>query len=234
MNPNDPNVALLEVVGRHLGEALLQKVVFIGGAVAGLLITDPAMPAIRATEDVDVIVELISHGEYREVERSLLAQGFTQDLNDTAPICRWKIASVVVDVLPTIEKILGFTNRWYQNAVETAVTVDLPTGLRIKRITAPMFLATKLEAFAGRGNNDYLFSHDLGDILALIDGRESLIAECENENSELKIYLRQRLGSLLLAPAFIQALPGHLPGDRASQERVPDLEQKLVKLANLR
>ena len=43
MNPNDPNVSLLE----HL--------VFVGGAVAGVLITDPAMPDIRPTQDVDVI-----------------------------------------------------------------------------------------------------------------------------------------------------------------------------------
>jgi hypothetical protein len=51
LNPNDPNVAQLEVVASHLGEALRQQLVFVGGAVAGLLITDAAQPAIRPTED---------------------------------------------------------------------------------------------------------------------------------------------------------------------------------------
>ena len=41
----------------------------------------------------------------------------------------------------------------------------------------------------------------------------------------------QRLGALLATPAFIEALPGHLPGDAASQERLPDLEDKLRRIA---
>ncbi len=55
MNPNDPNVSLLERAAEHLGDALLEQLVFVGGAVAGVLITDPAMPDIRPTKDVDVI-----------------------------------------------------------------------------------------------------------------------------------------------------------------------------------
>lgn len=47
MNPNDPNVLMLEMVAQHLGDELREQLVFVGGAVAGLLITDPAMPAIR-------------------------------------------------------------------------------------------------------------------------------------------------------------------------------------------
>jgi len=38
---------------------------------------------------------------------------------------------------------------------------------------------------------------------------------------------------LLATSAFIDALPGHLPGDAASQERLPDLEDKLRALARL-
>lgn len=49
MNPNDPNVMMLEIVAARLGPALRERLVFVGGAVAGLLITDPAMPAIRPT-----------------------------------------------------------------------------------------------------------------------------------------------------------------------------------------
>jgi hypothetical protein len=51
MNPNDPNVQMLDVVAQRLGDDLCHSLVFEGGAVAGLLITDPAQPAIRPTED---------------------------------------------------------------------------------------------------------------------------------------------------------------------------------------
>jgi hypothetical protein len=80
---------------------------------------------------------------------------------------------------------------------------------------------------------DYLFSHDLDDLLALIDGRDTLVAEGLGSITEPKVYLHDKLAALLANPAFMQALPGHLPGDAASQERVPDLAEKLRKLSSL-
>ena len=75
LNPNDPNVLLLEAVARRLDDDLLRDFVFIGGAVAGLLITDSAAPAIRATEDVDLIVQVATLADYHRVEaRGLLAR----------------------------------------------------------------------------------------------------------------------------------------------------------------
>jgi hypothetical protein len=71
MNANDPNVALLELVAERLGDALREKMVFVGGAVAGLLITDPAMPAIRPTEDVDLIFEALVLADYHRFEKTL-------------------------------------------------------------------------------------------------------------------------------------------------------------------
>jgi predicted nucleotidyltransferase len=166
LNPNDPNVAQLELVARHLGEALRQQLVFVGGAVAGLLITDPAQPAIRPTEDVDLVAHVLARIDYYELERALRERGFAQDMRPDAPICRWMIERVTVDVMPTLDEVLGFSNRWYAMAVETAQGVTLPSGAKILVITAPAFVATKLEAFAGRGGGDYLFSHDLGDIIS--------------------------------------------------------------------
>jgi predicted nucleotidyltransferase len=233
MNANDPNVVLLEVVAEQLGDELRAEMTFVGGAVVGLLISDPAMPAIRPTEDVDMICEALMLADYQRVEQKLRARGFTQDLRPEAPICRWRTGPVAVDVMPTLETILGFSNRWYPLAMSSAHAVALPSGLSINLITAPLFLATKLEAFAGRGKSDFLFSHDLGDLLAVIDGRDSLVNECLSSPDELKTYLRERFCDLLRVPAFIEALPGHLPGDSASQERMPDLAEKLRQIAGL-
>ena len=152
------------MVAEHLGDALREQMVFVGGAVAGLLITDPAQPAIRPTDDVDMICHAVALADYHRVEKALRERGFVQDLRADAPICRWRIGEVAVDVMPTLEGVLGFSNRWYPLALATSVQVALPSRRPIRLIAAPVFLATKLEAFDGRGNSDFLFSHDLEDI----------------------------------------------------------------------
>ena len=233
MNPNDVNILLLETVAQHLGAELLERMVFVGGAVAGLLITDPAMPSIRPTEDVDLVVQVNVLREYHAVEAALKALGFKQDMRADAPICRWRVAEVMVDVMPMEKSVLGFANRWYPLAIETADIFTLPSGIFIRLIKAPVFMATKLEAFADRGKGDFLFSHDLGDLIALIDGRDSLVDECRQQTNELKAYLQLKFTVLMDNQAFRQALSGHLSSDAASQSRLPLLEQKLYELVNL-
>lgn len=133
--------------------------------------------------------------------------------------------------MPTLEEVLGFSNPWYPLAITSAQTMVLPSGAAIQVITAPVFLATKLEAFAGRGGGDYLFSHDLGDVIAVIDGRDELASEIQGAAPELRAYLAEQFRRLLATRAFRDSLPGHLPGDAASQARLPDLEAKLNQLA---
>ncbi len=177
MNANDPNIALLEIVADRLGDALREELVFVGGAVAGLLITDPATPSIRPTDDVDMICLALVLTDYHRVEQRLRERGFVQGLGQDDPVCRWwvKESAIAVDVMPTLERVLGFSNRWYPLAMETAQIVGLPSGCEIRAISAPVFVATKLEAFAGRGKGDFLASHDLEDLLAVADGRASLV-----------------------------------------------------------
>jgi len=81
MNPNDPNVAMVEAVAARLG-ALRRRMVFVGGCAAGLLITDPALPAIRVTEDVDVVVEVAKLSDYHKLEKQMAAAGFERDMRE--------------------------------------------------------------------------------------------------------------------------------------------------------
>jgi hypothetical protein len=53
---DDPNREYLLVVADAIGD-LCNQVVFVGGSVAGLLLTDPIADGIRATKDVDAVVE---------------------------------------------------------------------------------------------------------------------------------------------------------------------------------
>ena len=232
-NPNDPNVVMLEQVARSLGPELCSQFVFVGGAAAGLLITDLALPAIRRTDDVDIVTSAEALADYYRFEDQLRGLGFVQDQSPDAPVCRWRVDGVTVDLMPTQEEILGFTNRWYRMGVSTAQTVTLPSGVQIRVLRAPEFIATKLEAFYGRGGGDYLFSHDMGDIISVIDGRESLLNECRSSLSPLRAYLAAQFQHLLTQRSFVDALPGHLPPDGASQARLPDLLIKIQHISEL-
>ena len=199
----------------------------------GLLVTDVSAQRIKATIDVDLVVHVESRAEYRKIEKQFEALGFVHDLSAEAPICRWRSGEIVVDLMPTDETILGFRNRWYVLAVQTAETLVLPNGLRINLITAPAFIATKLEAFKGRGNNDYLASHDMEDIVTVVDGRVTLLEEVNASSTALREYLAAEFDALMSNPRFAEALGGHLPGDPGSQQRLPRLRARLRALAGV-
>jgi len=108
--------------------------------------------------------------------------------------------------------------------------MTLPSGRSIKLIAATVFVATKLEAFKGRGNSDFLASHDLEDIVTVVDGRPTLVDELRGAPAELRAYVAREISSLLGTPQFLDAVPGHLPSDSASQSRVPALINLLERL----
>ncbi len=138
-----------------------------------------------------------------------------------------------LDVMPTDERILGFSNRWYKLAIESAQTVQLEKDLTIRVVTAPLFLGTKLEAFKGRGKNDYFASHDLEDVIAVIDGRPFLQDEVQQAPNDLRAYIALEIHNLLGKPGFMDALPGYLLPDPASQARLGQLLAMLRSLAKL-
>jgi hypothetical protein len=225
------NVTMIRRVAVALGP-LRQRVVFVGGATAGLLISDPAGAGFRPTKDVDLIVEVTSTIFYATVLRDELVRlGFKEDTSKGAPLCRWLFEDLIVDVMPTAGSVLGFSNRWYVVAMETATGLDLPAGPRVRIVTAPAFLATKLDAFEDRGQGDYQASHDLEDLIAVVDGRPEVVEETATADPNMTAYITATLRRLLADEAFVAALPGHLPPDRASQDRLPLLIERLERLA---
>lgn len=213
---------------RLLGH-LAEQCVFVGGAATGLLITDPAIPDVRPTLDVDVIVEVATRLDYYRLEDALRAQGFQNDMD---VVCRWHHDPIVLDVMPTAPAILGFANRWYSGAMRHALTMKLD-GIPLRVVSPAHFLATKLEAFHGRGEGDFMASHDMEDFIALLDGRLEIVADVEAADNEVRGYLAQSMGDLLANDDFLDALPGHLPGDAASQQRVPIIEKRMRAIAKM-
>ena len=228
----NPNLDILELAVARLGR-LADEMVFLGGCATGLLLTDSAAPPVRATMDVDVITEVASLSGYHRLAQRLREYGFREDQSDGAPICRWTAEGVVLDVMPTDAGILGFGNAWYQMAHDSAVTVELPSGKRIRMVTAPGFLATKLAAFDDRGGGDYVLSHNVEDIVAVLDGRTEIVDEVSGTDGGLRAHLAARFSELLGDRRFLDALPGHLPGDAASQARLPLIEERMRRIARL-
>lgn len=228
---SDPNRAILLLVAKALGD-LCEQVVFVGGCAAGLLVTIERAQMIRPTDDVDIVANIVSKQAYHALEALLRAKGFKQKM-DVAPICRWSYQGVAVDVMPTDERILGFANRWYTLAIESSEHYVLDDETSIRLISAPVFIATKFEAFADRGNSNMLLSHDMEDIITVIDGRPSIIAEMKLVPRILQEYIVEKFSDLLANDEFLSALSGHLPGDSASQARLPMLEAKLRELTSL-
>jgi len=226
------NIEMLIQVARGLGD-LRPEVVFVGGAVVELFVTDPAAPRPRFTDDVDVVVEITTRAEWYRLGERLRSRGFREDRREGAPICRWMLGNLTVDVMPEMESILGFTNRWYAMAQEESDERELPGRVLVRIIRAPLFLATKVEAFGSRGGGDYAASQDIEDVVAVIDGRRTLVTETSASPPELRRFLVETAEGWLANARFLEALPGHLPGDSASQLRVPIVLGRLREIADL-
>lgn len=180
-----------------------------------------------------MIVEVASLQYYYRFAERLREQGFCEDQSQDAPICRWNIPPVILDVMPTRTDILGFGNAWYAPALDAAEQVTLPSGRVIRLVTAPYFLATKLAAFEARGKDDYAMSHDLEDVVSVIDGRTEIVQEVGASGTALRSLVALTFGRLLRDASFIEALPGFLPGDRASQARQPLLVERIQAISAL-
>lgn len=230
MNPYE----YLEIVAGRLGD-LRDEVVFVGGMVRGLLTTDPVVPGVRPTFDVDVIVEINSRAEWAELEPELRRLGFKPDMRDGAPLCRYileeQAQEITVDLMPLDEKIFGFSNEWYPSAYAHAEVHALSVG-EIRVIDAVHFVATKLAAFQGRGGGDY-YHHDLEDVVVVIDGRPEFEAELGVSPSNVRDFISTEVRRLLTDVAFHTSLPGHLPPDGGSQARLPHLLERLETVAQL-
>ena len=199
---------MLDEAADALGD-LLGEVVFVGGATIGLWITDPAAPEPRPTKDVDLIVEVASRGGFYEFEERLRARGLREDAQ-SGVICRWRHGDLILDVMPTDASILGFANRWQALAVPHAIERELPSGARIAAVSPPFLVATKLEAFAGRGRGDYLASRDFADVVSLLDGRAELVDEVGSSPTELREYIADELERHRSHPRFLDGIYGGL------------------------
>ncbi|MER8574765.1 hypothetical protein NKH19_22525 [Mesorhizobium sp. M1338] len=101
-------------------------------------------------------------------------------------------------------------------------------NLIIRRLTPAFFVATKLEAYLGRGGNDLLSGRDAEDLLLIIDGREELVAELGAANDEVRTYIGGQFKAPLEAPDFDDFLQGNI---RGPQGRVEIVRERFIAIS---
>jgi hypothetical protein len=228
MQRRSSHLKSIELVARRLS-SLNTSVVFTGGAIVGLLLTDPAAPDVRPTDDVDVIVGITTYVAYASLASDLRMLGFEHDLD--GPNCRFIVDGLTVDIMPIDGDILGFTNRWYELAVQCPCDFLLPGGDSIRVISAPIFVATKLEAFHDRGQCDFVMSHDIEDVIAVVDGREELLEEIGASELSVRQYICDCFANFLSDRDFVDALSMHLLPDAVSQSRAGIILDRIRAIA---
>lgn len=216
----------------HL-EQLEQRFIIVGGAIVGLLVDHPELIDFRPTKDVDILVEVASRIEYGRLEENLRAIGLKHDTSEGAPLCRWIVNNAAkLDVLPLDAGILGFSSEWFQEAWEHPQQITVEER-NIETISPVYLIASKLAAFTNRGNQDFWMSHDLEDLITVIDGREKIVDEIRHSKADVREYISGKLREYLSESDFRQALPAYLDPDPASQQRLPSLHRKTEDIARL-
>ncbi|MEY8770228.1 hypothetical protein AB6T85_07285 [Erwinia sp. ACCC 02193] len=218
-------------VAEALGPDLLATTAFVGGVTTGLLITDEyTRQTVRATDDVDLITSALGYVQHANFEEELRRRGFRDDA-ESEVICRKRLGNLKVDFMPTDES-LGFTNRWYRNALAEAQDYELKPGLTIRLLTPAYFIATKLEAWNGRGEKDLLASRDLEDIFNLVNGRETLIEDISGSEPELLAWIAKEFKKLISEEDFDYLLQATTNGDVKRIDYLFDRVKKIIGLHN--
>jgi len=210
---------------------LMDRFVFLGGVVTELFITSPGASPPRQTKDVDVVVNVLNLGEYSDTLRErFVSCGLVEDTSPGAPVCRWCLDDLIVDIMPSRGEILDFSCDWYQLAFDTAQPTMLPNGSTIRLVAPACFLATKLAAFGDRGRHDPMASHDLEDLIFVIDGRREIVADLAAAPPDMRAYVADRLSQLLARGDSEVLVAAHLMPDSDSQDRLPFVIDRIRSL----
>lgn len=222
------NRAATKKVARALG-GLNDEVVYVGGAMVSLYIDDPAAEDIRPTKDIDLTFQLATFAELEELREQLIEKGFTQNAEDNVN-CRFRYEDLKVDVMSTKNVGWAPSNPWFAKGFEKAITKTLDE-VTIKVLPLPYFLATKMEAFFGRGMKDIYASHDLEDIAYLFNYTTDIDNQLINANEEANTYLTEKLMEIIENKTIITAIRGSLYYEQAD-ERMEVILERIQNIIN--
>ncbi len=200
------NIAAIAEVAAALKE-LKEQMVFVGGAVVSLYADDPAANEIRPTQDIDMTVKLFNFSKWANLQEQLAQHGFHPNPFGHA-ICSYRYKDIPIDIMAAADGPLGPSNRWYKLGFDKLQTVEVK-GETIQILPAPCYLATKFEAFNHRGR-DYRTSHDIEDVIYVIDNRMDIVQEVQEIIPEIRIFIQHELQKIIDQNMLDEVLTAHI------------------------
>lgn len=220
------NIAIVAEIAQALKE-VKENIVFVGGAVVSLYTDDPAADEIRPTQDIDMtLTRIINLSHWQKVQERLGQLGFHPDPFGHA-ICSYKYKDILVDIMASEDGPLGPANQWYKIGLENLCTVKAKEQ-EIKILSAPCFLATKFEAFNNRGK-DYRTSHDIEDIIYVIDNRTTIVEEVKVSDERIHSFLKEELSKIVNQNILTEVLLAHTH-PLMIEERLPIIKEKIIQI----
>lgn len=204
------NVSRIKTVCHALGD-LKDQVVFVGGSTVSFYADRQAFE-VRETDDVDVIIEVLTFAQHANFEEAIQQRGFSPDMNSEVRV-RYKVKGIKVDFMPTIDTAIGFKNLWYPDGYRKSNEYSIDEGVTIKILAPEYFIATKMEAFKDRGSKDPRQSHDFEDIVFVLENRRAIWEELAGTDKKLKDYLKKEFAALLSDSSVYEWIDCHVDFD---------------------
>lgn len=220
------NQKIIQNVAKALGD-LNDDVIYVGGATVSLYIDDTAANDVRATNDVDISVEIGSLNQLEALREELISKGFKQTA-DLDVMCRFKFEDILVDVMGT--KPIGWApaNPWFELGFNNRKQIQVGDySIYIMPLT--YFLASKFDAHNNRGGNDPRMSHDFEDIIYILDNRSDWYEIILTADDEVSTYLLAQFRTVLESNRMQEAILGNL-SYQSQDERYKMIMEKITKL----
>jgi hypothetical protein len=200
------NIAVVAEIAKALQE-VKNQMVFVGGAVISLYTDDPAADEIRPTGDIDMTVKIMNYSSWVTLQERLSELNIHPDPYGHA-ICSYKYNDIPVDIMPSEDGPIGPTNKWYKLGFDDLKLVKA-LDEEIQILPAPCFLATKFEAYKSRGT-DYRTSHDIEDIIYIIDNRIHIVDEISVSKIEIIQFLQEEINKIIDCGLLDEVLSAHI------------------------
>lgn len=200
------NLKVVEKVAIALGE-INNDVIYIGGAVVSLYVTDDGAEQPRPTNDIDISVQISTYSQMEKLREELDKKKIFPASNETV-MNRYSYEDILIDFIPYEETPLGPTNSWLKPGFEKSHSV-LIGNIEIKILPVSFFLATKWEAYKSRGN-DPRMSPDFEDIIYIIDNSLDLVDEVKDAEIKVQLFLKEMASEILSHPYRNEIIECHL------------------------
>lgn len=213
-------------------KSLNERLVYVGGALAGSYANDPAATEPRTTIDVDCVVNSTNYAEHVAFEELLRKHHFQNDISSEPPvICRWVYKGELVDVMSMEEKSQSFGNRWYRPGFEHREQIVLSSGTTIYRLPAPYYIATKIEALLSRGGNDWRGAKDFEDIIYVLNYCTDFLERYHAADAVVQRFLSEQFEAMLRRPNINEEIECAISADEIERtDMLIDIMSKISQL----